>query len=151
MSFVTAKREIVLVSSPPLPMLGKSRQRPMTSGQATGRPGSQERVSILAKSDKRRLENWGAQGAFFTEVLRKPRLKPQAEMFSGVSLLYSPSPATLRPARSTLRRGNRSTSAAPPSPGSSTATTRAAQPCASRRAASSPTDSAAAPAPSLAR
>jgi hypothetical protein len=47
MSFVTAKRDIILESAPPLLVPGKSRQRPMTSGQATGRLGMQERARVL--------------------------------------------------------------------------------------------------------
>jgi len=68
MSFVTAKRDIILESAPPLLVPGKSRQRPMTSGQATGRLGMQERARVLNKSDKKRLEHWGKEGFFFTEV-----------------------------------------------------------------------------------
>ena len=68
MSFVTAKRDIVLESAPPLLVPGKSRQRPVTSGQATGRLGTQERARVLNKSDKKRLEHWGKEGFFFTEV-----------------------------------------------------------------------------------
>ena len=68
MSFVTAKRDIVLESAPPLLVPGKSRQWPVTSGQATGRLGTQERARVLNKSDKKRLEHWGKEGFFFTEV-----------------------------------------------------------------------------------